>query len=455
MSREKHPSYSEYEDFILNHENYKGLYINLLGSSIKWVETGNSPKGKLRRVWWDEQCDKYGIQIKAGCYALIAVKIHPTKKHVCQICGKSLSIEYVYPNKRTIKFFKEKLYLTLEPYSKDIYEIIDEVAAFSSNNIQIIASFFKLDNISSISMLKDSIRLSHVKTSSKSCLSPGVMSNSPDRFDGFHSDGACCRHESDKGRSKENLSRYTQDRRAYEFWSDGDWKQADRLMAEFQKHKVSPDHIGPISLGFCHRPKFIPLTSKANSSKGNRMSLSDVKMLLDDERLGDTVVSWHSKYIWDLLKFKVHSDQDAKELSSLMRKNLHQVLLTFSKIKSADTSYRLFLETFLKPEYSYKDYSFQGFNPHNGSYKSVSSKVLTGQNQQNNAQRHIRIAFEALEEYQSKGNRKIEEVSSSEIDSSFDAVLSFLEIAKFDDAKKSLKTVFRLIAELIAKNYRL
>ena len=451
MSREWHPNFSKYTNFISNHKNYKDLCIDLTGPNPKWVETGKSDNGQLRKAWWHKQCKQNGIEIKSGCLALIALKIHPTKQHVCQICGKSLRVDYVYPNKRTIKFFEQRFNFSIEPYSKDIYEIIDEVAPQDSNGLPAIASHFKLDNISDINMLKNAITEKHVRVSSKSCLSPGAMSNSPDRFDGFHSDGACCRHMSDKGRSKENLSRYSQDRRAYENWADGDWKQADRLMAEFAKHGVSADHIGPISLGFCHRPKFVPLTGEANSSKGNRMSLSDVKMLLDDEHSGETVVSWHSKYLWDLLKHKVKLNEDAKNISRLMRKNLHQVLLTFSKINEA--GYKDFLETFLNPEYSYFDYKFKGFDPINGTYQSVKKKTLTGQNQQNNVKRYKRIAFEALKEYESKDNRRVEEISSMQIEGTMYAVFSFLERADYDEAKKELEKVFQLIAKLIEKDY--
>ena len=73
-------------------------------------------------------------------------------------------------------------------------------------------------NYNCLNELQEILKAEYVDKEYSPYVSPGVMSNSPDRFDGFHSDGACCRHESDKGRSKENLSRYTQDRRAYEFW---------------------------------------------------------------------------------------------------------------------------------------------------------------------------------------------------------------------------------------------
>lgn len=62
-------------------------------------------------------------------------------------------------------------------------------------------------------------------------------------------------------------------------------------MKVFNKHGVSPDHIGPISLGFCHRPKFNVTSKTLNSAKGNRMSYSDVNLLIEDEKRGEKVVS--------------------------------------------------------------------------------------------------------------------------------------------------------------------
>lgn len=69
-------------------------------------------------------------------------------------------------------------------------------------------------------------------------LSPGVMSNPPDRFDGFHSFNRCCRESSDPGRSKENLQSYSTDRRVFEYWVDGDWVAADHLMGLIRSDKT-------------------------------------------------------------------------------------------------------------------------------------------------------------------------------------------------------------------------
>lgn len=439
--------FEKYTEDIVKHPNYEGLFYERgADGKIKWVVTGKSDKGRQRRAWWNQKCVENGIPLGPGCYAKIAVILHPTKKHVCQICGKALDIRYVYPNKNTIYKINRAFDVNIEPYSLDIFEIVKWLAKFPAD-IERFRKIFKINSLivnhidSLLSYLKDNF----VDRCDKGFLSPGVMSNSPDRFDGFHSDGACCRHESDTGRHKENLSRYTQDRRAYENWADGDWKQADRLMALFGKHGVSADHIGPISLGFCHRPKFHPLTKEANSTKNNRMSLNDVMTLIRDEQSGEQVVSWHSKYIWDNLKDRVTTDAAAVRLSDAMRKNLHHVLLAFSII--SESGYDEFLKRYLNPQYSYFDYTFEGFDPATGKYDKVNRKRLTGKNQQNNIERYARVAFETLEEYKKVDNRKTKKWESKDVDESLALTLQYLEEDLWENADAQLRRTFKILAD--------
>ena len=93
---------------------------------------------------------------------------------------------------------------------------------------------------------------------------------------------------------------------------------------------MTADHIGPISLGFCHSTNFAPKCKACNSAKNNRLSLSDVRKLLTLEADGNQVVSWHSQYIWDKYKNTITSDKDARKLSSLMLKCHQNVLKLFS-----------------------------------------------------------------------------------------------------------------------------
>ena len=105
ISRDWHPNYVDYTNMIVNHPNYRGLPYERDPKTgrVKWVAAGKSEKGKARTAWWDLQCKKHGIPIQKGCYAEISRLIHPTKMHVCQCCGRSLSIYYVYQQKQPSK----------------------------------------------------------------------------------------------------------------------------------------------------------------------------------------------------------------------------------------------------------------------------------------------------------------------------------------------------------------
>lgn len=441
-----HPKFKEYAEFIVTNPNYKGLFYNRTTDGIiKWVITGKSEDGLKRKKWWNQKCIENKIKIQPGCYAKIAALIHPTKKHTCQICGKELFIKYVYPNKRLLNNLNNQFGVNYSSYHEDIFQILKSLIK-NSSDVEKIIKIFKIKKLRINTKQDLFIYILHefVDKSDKSFLSPGVMSNSPDRFDGYHSDGNCCRSESDKGRHKINLSRYSQDRRVYENWADGDWKKADRLMSCFSRHGLSADHIGPISLGFCHRPKFQPMTREQNSTKNNRMSLKDVKSLIKDEKNGEQVVSWHSKYIWDNLKDLVKSDKDAVRLSVLMRKNLHHILIIFSVLH--ENKYDKFLVRFLHPEFSYFDYKFIDFNPKDGTYKSFIKIERKGKNQQNNAKRYIKIAFDELKKYKNINNRKTKIWINKEVDKEIKNLLNLLNQDQFNKSEKKLKDILGILA---------
>ena len=446
--RTRHSNFKKYVEFIATHPNYKWLFFERKKDwSIKWVVTWKSDNWQKRREWWDQQCIKHGIKIEPWCYAKIAVKIHPTKKHTCQICGKELFIEYVYPNNRLLEKINSAFNVNFIAYTYTVFDIIDSIR--KGWNEKKVFALFKLDyNGDNKDSLKEYIYNNYTLNSDKTFLSPGVMSNSPDRVDWFHSDWNCCRSESDKWRHKDNLSRYSNDRRAFENWSDGNRKMADRLMSKFSDYWLSADHIWPISLGFCHRPKFQPLTKEKNSSKNNRMSYNDVKSLLVDEKKWEQVISWHSKYIWDLLKDKVNSDKDAIKLSNLMRMNLHYVLTLFSMI--SEWWYNEFLKQFLHPKYSFFDYEFEWFNPKDWTYKKVVSIKRTGKNQQNAATRYIRVSFESLEEYKSKDNRKNKIWKDKDIDKKVNYLLIELKQNHQDEALKTLHNILNCLSIKLA-----
>lgn len=441
-----HPSFIDYENFIVKHKNYADMPNKFKpNGEISWV----LPSDKLRGDWWDKKVKELNCSDRAE----VARIIHPKELHglkPCQICGRELSIFYVYPNKYTLKKLNSiSTELLFEPFQKDVSQIVTEIVqAFDKKGSENIKLIFEIPP--SVSDDSDSL-IRYILENCKSRLSPGVMSNPPDRLDGFHTYNACCRSKEDTGRFPTNLSRYTQDRRVYENWAEGNWNLSNRLMGEFNKYslkiqcpncgklrKMTADHIGPISLGFTHRPRFNPMCKSCNSKKNNRMTLDDVRTLINDEKKGDKVISWHSKYIWDRLKNKVKNQQDALLLSKLMRTNLHHILILFSKI--SESGFDSFLMRWLHPEYSFVDYRFKNFDPIKGP-AYILQKPLNSKNKDKNAERYIRISFEYLEEYKNIKNRNTKNWNSLDTDILVNKLLNFLTEKKESEAESILRVI--------------
>jgi hypothetical protein len=206
--------------------------------------------------------------------------------------------------------------------------------------------------------------------------------------------------------------------------------------------KMSADHIGPISLGFMHRMDFRPLCIDCNSKKNNRMTLSDIEILLAVEKSGEKVISWHSAAIWELLKPKIHDDRTALKASKVLRTNMHYVMCILATIHEA--GYEEFLTTYLHPEYAAFDYKFTAFDISTGAFKAEQYPV-DNLNTQKQAKRYVRISFESLKEYAEKENRKSSRWSDKEADSILANVLDLLK--KGSDAAAKVE-INRLLGHL-------
>lgn len=400
----------EYQQFIIRHPSYEGMPMPTTHNRrIAWVAPAKGELGQYRAAWWNKKKAELVIKGTLSSQAKIsevARSIHPTKYKPCQTCGRNLSIEYVYLNKIGIK----KINFNFPDLSTDpFWEIKDFIVAINNKYekaglIRFIASF-ELDKSSfDIPKIVDQFKEKHI-----SLLSPGSMSNAPDRLDGFHSYNKCCRSKEDKGRSSDNMSKYGEDRRAYENWADGDWKAASWLMKEFSKNGVSADHVGPISLGFAHTTLFTPMTKQENSAKNNRMRLYDVRKLIEAESNGIEIVSWHTKPIWDRYKNQISTDADALNLSKTLRKNLHRTLLVLCELNYRGN--RKFLVSLLNPNYAFFRIKIIRFNPQTGIPEKIEKIPGRLTQYSRNAKRYVDIAFESLEKYKLKENRKLADLS--------------------------------------------
>ena len=435
------PTFSKYKEFIASHPAYRGMPdLRYPDGRIQWEAPSNRKSGEFkdshdkRLQWWKNKAAEVGISTTEDKWiSKVAKKIHPTGIRPCPVCGKELEIRYAYLSKRFIKrvqlldFYNNDIEMTEVTHILDfVTEFISEYKECATHALPILLNCKEAPDIPKLSTLSEWLEWidKNYIPLEPSMLGPGSMSNAPDRLDGFHYN-RCCRKKTDKGRSDANLASYSKDRRAFENWSDGNWITANMLMGyiksnpelrrepcanygDTHEHPLpcDADHIGPISLGFCHRPEFQLLCSSCNSAKNNRLYFSDVKHLIAAESAGETVTTWYATPVWNLCKNKVTDAETALRLYRIMRDNRNIALILLSEFMTSGEC--LFLLSLLNLQYA--DYQYQivpnsqRINNHivtvNFTYEKSSLRYVVIQKR-----RKIRIAFEALSDYAAKDNR--------------------------------------------------
>ena len=451
-----HPDFIRYMEFIANHETYGGMPDAFNEENkIQWEAPSNRRSGKYkdthhkRREWWRKKAVSISISPESAKWiSRTARQVHPTLKKPCKRCGRVMELRYVYPSstllKRLIKMGYVDESFPLEPFERIADLVTRLVEVFGDSVFSNLPDLLQTSEIAppnleaSLPDWLNWIEREYVPQE-PSILSPGAMSNAPDRFDGFHSFNQCCRSSADKGRSQSNLKAYTTDRRVFEYWTEGNWIAADRLMgrvrADFSSESCfnghpgpcSADHIGPLSLGFTHRPEFQLLCKPCNSAKNNRMSPREVVHLRKVEADGETVISWHSQALWDLRKSDVLDEETALRLSKILRDNRHTLMSVLQRI--ADAGHFTFLATFLELEYAEQKVEFVNLHVENHitQFERISYLPRETKYVEEQKARRCRIAFESLRDYFRKGTRNAYVVTTSQIEGEIVNTLGFLK----------------------------
>jgi Alw26I/Eco31I/Esp3I family type II restriction endonuclease len=394
---------------------------------VDWTIPSNRAPGSKnwdgrprRHAWWAAKAREVGVPTEDHWISKVARRIHPWGWKPCQTCGRWMRISYSYPAARTVHRLNQ--HLPAEDKLEhsdflDVYEVTDHLA--QSLGIEqagramtdVFPELGPTDGLG-VGELKRLVESRLVATESRK-LSPGAMSNAPDRLDGFHTYNLCCRPGQDKGRSLANLKSYGVDRRAFEHWSEGNWEAANVLMSCVgagrcprcnKVRRLTADHVGPISLGFRHTPCFQVVCSSCNSAKNNRMRMSDVEVLLSLEARGIEVTSWHATRIWDLVKHDVEDDAGALRLSKLMNVNQHQFLRLLLRPRAVAPDALL---QFLSPQFAEQRVSFVGLDPLTLTYERMEHTPRQATYARSKAARLVRIAFQALDDYALKASRNV------------------------------------------------
>lgn len=415
-SKNWHPEFIKYTEFIASHPNYKNLPIERgQDGSLNWVVANkNSAIRQGRMKWCEEKAKEFGFEIKPGVYAKVMRKIHPTGEKICQVCGRKMSIFYHYPTAHLIdkieKKFGKRFYNTTH-----ISEIWDNLIESGNTESELVSFFLgcvgadksysgKTDKQSVIDFLEDASR-----NSNKKILSPGAMSNFPDRFDGFHTYNLCCRSTQDTGRHADNMKSYTKDRRAYEYWSDGNIHAANMFMGSSFFKDTSADHIGPISLGFVHDSRYLqPMDKGDNSTKRDRLTIGDLEKILGVEsRTGIYPMSWYSKIVWEYIKknYKLHPEKVATIYRDMLKQSMFNFMFILGQIIHRTQNGKDYLiNCFLEQNTKYFDYAYEFGEK--GDIIKQSPRHLTDRNS-NEMQRYFRIAINSVDDYNAKENRNL------------------------------------------------
>lgn len=448
----------EYEEFIVNHPNYKGLPITKSkDGKYNWIAPAQSETGKKRKQWVEEKGEELGIRNNFdGFYAAVMLSIHPTKEKPCQICGKTMSLYYHYPNANLAKSLKKEF-----GYECDIYESIFDICDNLKKNgipenkiIEFLKSKCKLqDDYTDLETL-----ITHCELKCRSGLSkmlgPGAMSNFPDRYDGFHTYNRCCRSSEDKGRSRENLKSYTRDRRAYEYFSDGNIQAANKFMNSSFFRGTSADHIIPVSLGGVHDPHYLQkMAAGENSSKRDRLSRNDVMRAVEIEnKTGISAVYWYSLLLWEFLKSNVENSvqADFENFRNLMKQNINDFLEILYIIKSIpnEMGVEFIVSALIEPKRKFfeADYAFNA----DGSFKTMERHIT--QRAAAEFEQIKRISIESLDDYHEKENRHLSPDFSDEETEKIKELSEFIENGEDEKANSLLREIMELIQKRLIEN---
>lgn len=433
--------FERYEEEIVTDPAYAGMPdLYKADGGIQWEAPSNRGAGQYqfthdkRLAWWKKKAEEVGISTSEDKWiSKVAKLIHPTKQKPCKCCGRIMDIRYCYLSSILIKRIMKLPYVTDELEVDYCTNILDLVVEFESlygeerlNDLGRCLKCKAVPDIPFFDSTEDFIEWLNdfYIPSEPSLLSPGAMSNAPDRLDGFHTYNRCCRSTADKGRSKSNLASYSTDRRAFEYWVDGNWVEANMAMGLFRSdaevqqipcmnddgqtyHPLpcAADHIGPISLGFSHRPVFQPLCTPCNSAKNNRMYYSDVQKLIAAEQDEEDIASWYCAPVWNRLKDLVETPDDAVKLSRVLRDNRHNAMMLLERLML--DGHLVFLTTFLNLLYANYEYDISDWWMDDKStvYVNFSVRPSTLEYSRIKKARRIRVAFQALSTYAQKENR--------------------------------------------------
>lgn len=458
-----HPKFVKYQEEIVKNPAYKGLKITRKDNGeLNWVAGKQSAIGRERLDWADKKIKEFHIE-GDGPYAKLMFQIHPTKIKVCQICGSEMSLYYIYLNTTLVNKINKQFNLQLDTNTSlyDAYDLMVQkkgekaVKLFLINEFELDSKYIASEGELLIDACEQTCRVE--KKSKK--LGPGAMSNFPDRFDGFHSYNRCCRSVEDKGRHADNLKTYTKDRRAYEYWSDGNICSANGFMGSSYFNEASADHTGPISLGFVHDSAYLKKMPQGdNSSKRDKLLFDDVlKVIKIEEETGIRAISWFSNEIWSFLKKQVSEKKitgDGTKLENvrlMFKQSMSDYMFILKTIKSSSNGVDYLTTTYISPKM--KDFQFDYEWDAAGRIVSKTPRTINDANRKE-FDRMKRICLDSLDDYESKSNRNVKHDLTLQEKNELTKICNQVSSKNYQGAKQSVEYLIKTIERRIIQKYQ-
>ena len=110
-----------------------------------------------------------------------------------------------------------------------------------------------------------------------------------------------------------------------------------------------------------------------------------------------------------------------------------------------------FLARYLHPEHSLKEYTFSNFNPMHLNRLHWKETKANPNAAKSNQERYIRVAFESLQEFLSKTNRR-HEIYFDKDNQYIQFIVSLVIAGQYRDADIQVKRLFKTLANYIVKH---
>ncbi len=153
------------------------------------MTTKQTEIGRQRIEWAKQKGRELGVdETSDGFYAKVMLEIHPTKEKPCQICGKTMSLYYLYPNANLVKAIKNEFKYEIGRYEsiRDVCKNLKSKGADEKSLINFLAKKCGLeDEYDDLETLICYCEM-RCRAGDSKMLGPGSMSNFPGRYDGFH-----------------------------------------------------------------------------------------------------------------------------------------------------------------------------------------------------------------------------------------------------------------------------